>query len=129
MPRILVRDDTPLLALYESVEATVLDIEGIDIEGCVRGIWDESGNRLEPRFTTPNRRGRGWFGCEWVVSGRYTLVSTREDDSATLLEALDDTLLDLAEYPPPRSDLGYLAALREIRASLARRLGLSQTSC
>jgi hypothetical protein len=46
------------LSVYETATDAIRQYEGIDVEDGVVHFYDEKGTYLEPRFSTPNKRGR-----------------------------------------------------------------------
>jgi hypothetical protein len=63
------------LEIYETAGEAIQRHEGLDVESGTVRFYDEAGVYLEPRFSTPNRKGNlfGLFG--WVNSGVYELVA------------------------------------------------------
>jgi len=86
---VIVEDGT--LELVESKLQATQIYEGVDVEAGVFRFYDAAGTYLEPRFTTPNRRGRilGFF--PWVTSGEYDLLPSQHESEE------DDIWVCLAE--------------------------------
>jgi hypothetical protein len=75
--------DDQTLDVVNGLEEVRRNCEGIDVENKVFRFFDENGNHLEPRFTSPNRKGRDLGIFSWVESGEYELIpspSAYEDD-------------------------------------------------
>ena len=74
------------LHIHESVADAARQWEGIDVESGVVHFYDENGTYLEPKFITPNRRGKLLWLFNWIESGTYDLVPnpTATEDSFAL---------------------------------------------
>ena len=68
------------LEIYGSAAEAIRANEGIDVEDRVVHFYDENGVYLEPRFSTPNRRGKLFGLIGWVQSGVYELVANPDAD-------------------------------------------------
>jgi hypothetical protein len=101
------------LEIYETAPEAVRNYEGIDVESGTVRFYDENGVYLEPRFGTPNRRGKlfGLFG--WVSSGVYDLVANPGASEDLFALALHET----ASLAPNR----WFASLEQLKSALAAR--------
>jgi hypothetical protein len=76
--------DERSLSAFENDSEAIAYCEGIDVTEGNWLFWDDSGNPLEPVFSTPTMRGR------FVVSsGTYTLQRSTSIRYAHLMEVLD----------------------------------------
>jgi hypothetical protein len=103
-------EDGTLEVFGTAAEAT-LQYEGIDVESGVVRFYDEHGTFLEPRFTTPNRRGRILGLMEWVESGTYELVPNPTADEDSFALALYET-----QVLEPNQ---WFSSVEELKTSLA----------
>ena len=101
------------VAVYQTVADAVRPYEGVDVESGVVRFYDDSGTFLEPRFVTPNRRGRylGLFG--WVISGQYELFPNPSANQDPIALALYET--SVLEPNP------WFATLDQLKTALSER--------
>jgi len=101
------------LVVHATAADAIRQYEGIDVESAVVRFYDESGTRLQPKFTTPNRTGKTLGLFRWVESGTYELVAdpaAREDSFALAL--FETSVLE----PNP-----WFASLEDLKTTLAAR--------
>ena len=98
------------LHAFESEEDATSYCEGLDVEAAVWLFWDDRGAPLEPRFSTPNKRG-----LFVVRNGEYSLAPASEDHHSELSEAIYEVLS--FESPAPLNSLqgvlDYIGLKRE----------------
>jgi hypothetical protein len=80
---ILTSEDDGCIYVYPSVDAVSLKIEALDVEDCLRAVFDEVGRRYAIEWLVPNKRG--FIG---MTSGKYRLVPTGDPDPKGLLAML-----------------------------------------
>ena len=101
------------LEIYETAGEAIQRHEGLDVESGTVRFYDEAGVHLEPRFSTPNRKGNllGLFG--WVNSGVYELVANPQAGEDSFALALYETA---TLVPNP-----WFASIAKLKADLAAR--------
>ena len=80
---ILTHEDDGCIHVYPSVDAVSLEIEALDVEDCVRAVFDDAGQRYEIEWIVPNKRG--FIGA---TNGEYRLVPVGAPDPGGLLAML-----------------------------------------
>jgi|SRR6185369_7310954 hypothetical protein len=100
---ILAFEDDGCVHLYASLDAVVLQIEALDIEGSVHEVFDDGGQRYAVEWIRPNKRG--WIG---VSNGEYRLVPSGRPDPNALIQALDR----VGSRGLTEDDIAYVDALR-----------------
>ena len=98
------------LEVYETATDAIRQYEGIDVEDGVVDFYDERGTHLEPRFSTPNKRGTILGLIGWVQSGTYELVP----NSASARDSFASALYETQELEPNK----WFGSLEELKASL-----------
>lgn len=99
------------LEVHENLLAVQQEHEGIDVENGAVHFYDATGTYLEPRFTTPNRKGKilGPFG--WVASGVFELVANSQAEQDSFAIALYET----SSLRPNR----WFTSLEQLKAELS----------
>jgi hypothetical protein len=99
---ILTHEDDGCIHVYSSVEALSLEIEALDVEDCVRAIFDDAGQRYAIEWIVPNKRG-----LIGVTNGMYRLTPVGDLDPGGLLATL-------ASVPRvyPEDDRAFVEALK-----------------
>lgn len=78
-----------MLSIYYSESELHGACEGIDVEEGVFQFFGSDGEPLKAQFNEANKKGNIFGPLGWVVSGKYTLVPTKEGKETTLLQALE----------------------------------------
>ena len=101
------------LEIYATAAEATRGHEGIDVESGTVRFYDEAGVYLEPKFSTPNRKGNlfGLFG--WVNSGVYELVANPHASEDSFALALHETAT-LAPNP-------WFGSVEQLKTDLAAR--------
>ncbi|XOV87354.1 MAG: hypothetical protein ACFHX7_20760 [Pseudomonadota bacterium] len=81
--------ETEERSLYEYADASeaIQACEALDVEAAMWLFWDETGQPLEPIFTTPNKRG-----LFRATNGEYHLEPADVDSFPHLSEAIEEVL-------------------------------------
>jgi adenylate kinase family enzyme len=129
---ILVLEADACVHVYPTIDAVILQVEGLDAEDTLRAVFDETGQRFAIRWLRPNVEGRS-LG---VQSGVYALEPTGPPDLAALRAALAGAPILPAERDPSVRALlappgarriaiigGSGAGKTTLGRALARRLG------
>ncbi len=101
------------VAIHASIDAACRLYEGVDVESQVIQFFDADGNRLKPRFTTPNRFWSVFGVVLRSSSGQYTLVLDPDEDADPLWLMLNEA--GGIEGP------SRFASVDQLREHLARR--------
>ena len=92
---ILVLEDDGCVHVYPSIQDVVTQVEGLDAEDTLRGVFDDRGQRFAIRWLTPNRESRAFLGISMVESGEYVLEPDGAPDAVALLQVLRDAAMVL----------------------------------
>ena len=84
---ILTHEDDGCIHVYPSVDAVSLQIEALDVEDCVRAVFDDAGQRYAIEWIVPNKRG-----VIGVRNGAYRLAPVGAPDPEALLAMLASEL-------------------------------------
>ncbi len=109
---IFVLTDDNVLSVYSSEAELQGACEGIDVENGVFKFFDENGVPLTPEFIEPNKQGRTLGIIPWVVSGTYTLNSSKEVNKPILIELLP-TIYGIDKNP-------YFSELNQVHQFLTK---------
>jgi len=82
------------LHVFPDAETATAYCDGLDVEATLWRFWDDSGAPLEPRFTTPNKRGL--FKAQ---TGVYHLVPVAGGNHEFLWVALQQIRQVIGELP------------------------------
>lgn len=109
---ILTLQDDAVLRVYESLDAVVVDVEALDAEEVLRGVFDERGQPYVVEWLQPNTEVGIAGPIKVVGGGRYRLVPVGQPD----LDALRNIIAKAAAIDPASAE----HEVRELGRRLAK---------